>query len=63
MKITIESSDELTDSDLDEIVEVWNRKKHKSFSLITDSISCITCVIVYSPVHTVGVMEKLPLPL
>ena len=27
-------------------------KKQKSFSLINDSISCITCVIVYSPVHT-----------
>ena len=27
-------------------------KKRKSFSLINDSISCITCVIVYSPVHT-----------
>ena len=27
-------------------------KKQKSFGLINDSISCITCVIVYSPVHT-----------
>ena len=27
-------------------------KTQKSFSLINDSISCITCVIVYSPVHT-----------
>ena len=27
-------------------------KKQKSFSLINDSINCITCVIVYSPVHT-----------
>ena len=52
MKIAIESPNELTDSDLDEIVEVWNRKNRKSFSLINDSISCITCVIVYSPVHT-----------
>ena len=27
-------------------------KKQKRFSLVNDSISCITCVIVYSPVHT-----------
>ena len=52
MKIAIESPDELTDSDLDKIVEVWNRKKQKSFGLINDSISCITCVIVYSPLQT-----------
>ena len=31
MKIAIESPDELTDSDLDEIVEVWNRKKTEEF--------------------------------
>ena len=27
-------------------------KNRRVFSLINDSISCITCVIVYSPVHT-----------
>ena len=29
MTIAIESPDKLTDSDLDEIVEVWNRKKEE----------------------------------
>ena len=29
MKIAIESPDKLTDSDLDEIVEVWNRKNRR----------------------------------
>ena len=29
MKIAIESLDELTDSDLDEIVEVWNQKNRR----------------------------------
>ena len=28
------------------------QKKKKSFSLTNGSISCITCVIVYSRVHT-----------
>ena len=48
MKIAIESPNKLTERNSRSV----EPKKQKSFSLINDSISCITCVIVYSPVHT-----------